>query len=130
MRRKLTRANPGRLAASGGAGELRDARVDSTFTRHPHTVPLAIPHQHPTILIRRDSFERVGLTRTQLDEWLNLTAEEFRVEAGLVVVGPLVGEESLDRLIAELEGTGLAHFEDFFDLSGNWPAWLRLYAGA
>jgi hypothetical protein len=93
-------------------------------------VPLAIPDQHPTILIRREAFERVGLTRTQLDDWLNLTADEFRVEAGLVVVGPLVGEESLDRVIAELEGAGLVYFEEFFELSGNWPGWLRLYAGA
>ena len=93
-------------------------------------MPLAIPDQHPTILIRREAFERVGLTRTQLDDWLNLTADEFRVEAGLVVVGPLVGEESLDRVIAELEGAGLVYFEEFFELSGNWPGWLRLYAGA
>ena len=93
-------------------------------------MPLAIPDQHPTILIRREAFERVGLTRTQLDDWLNLTADEFRVEAGLVLVGPLVGEESLDRVIAELEGAGLVYFEEFFELSGNWPGWLRLYAGA
>ena len=93
-------------------------------------MPLAIPDQNPTILIRREAFERVGLTRTQLDEWLNLTADEFRVEAGLVAVGPIVGDESLDRVIAELEGTGLVYFEDFFDLSGNWPQWLRLFAGA
>ena len=93
-------------------------------------MPLGIPDQHPTILIRRDAFERVGLTRAQLDEWLNLTADEFRVEGGLIAVGPLVGDDSLDRLVAELEGTGLAYFEDFFDLSGNWPEWLRLYAGA
>lgn len=93
-------------------------------------MPLGIPDQNPTILIRREAFERVGLTRSQLDEWLNLTADEFRVEGQLIAVGPIVGEESLDRLIAELEGTGLSHFDDFFELSGNWPSWLRLYAGA
>jgi hypothetical protein len=28
----------------------------------------------------------------------------------------------------ELENRGLAYFDDFFELSGNWPAWLSIYA--
>jgi len=27
-----------------------------------------------------------------------------------------------------LESSGLVYFEDVFELSGNWPGWLRLYA--
>ena len=93
-------------------------------------MPLPIPSDNPTILIRRDAFERLGLTRTQFDQRFNLTDQEFRVEGQLIAVGPLVGDEVLDDLIAELEETGLVYFEDFFDLSGNWPEWLQLYAGA
>ena len=93
-------------------------------------MPLPISSDNPTILIRRGAFERLGLTRAQFDARFNLTAEEFRVEGQLIAIGPLVGDEALDELIAELEETGLDYFEDFFDLSGNWPEWLQLYAGA
>ena len=89
-------------------------------------MPLSIQPDAPTLLIRRDAFERVGLTRTALDERLNLTPDEFRVEGGVVALGPLVGDTALDELIAELEGLGLVYFDDFFELSGNWPEWVRV----
>jgi hypothetical protein len=91
-------------------------------------MPLDVPQGHTTLLIRRAAFERVGLTRTALDERLNLTPEEFRVENNLVVIGPLVGEDTVAGLLEELEQTGLIYFEDFFELSGNWPDWLRILA--
>ena len=93
-------------------------------------MPLPIADHHPTILIRRAAFERAGLTRAQFDERFNLTDAEFRVEGQLVAVGPLVGDDALDDLISELEGTGLVYFEDFFELSGNWPEWLVVHAGS
>jgi hypothetical protein len=93
-------------------------------------MPLTIAAESPTMLIRRDAFERVGLTRAQIDERLNLTPEEFRVEGALIAVGPLVGDDALEQLMGELEGLGLVYFDDFFELSGNWPRWLRLYAQA
>ena len=93
-------------------------------------MPLPIAATGPTLLIRRDAFERVGLTRSALVERLNLTADEFRVEGGLIVVGPLPTGEAIGDLIAELEGMGLEYYEEFFELSGNWPEWLRLYAMA
>jgi hypothetical protein len=34
----------------------------------------------------------------------------------------------LPELIADLEQNGLVYFDDFFELSGNWPEWLVLYA--
>jgi hypothetical protein len=91
-------------------------------------MPLPIADGNPTLLIRRDAFERAGLTRARLDERLNLTPDEFRVEGQLVAVGPLVGETALGELVAELEALGLAYYDDFFELSGNWPDWLRLLA--
>ena len=91
-------------------------------------MPLAINADAPTLLIRKSAFERVGLTRRTVDERLNLTPDEFRVEGDLIAVGPLVGETALPDLVEELENVGLVYFDDFFELSGNWPAWLRLFA--
>lgn len=91
-------------------------------------MPLPISAAAPTLFIRREAFERVGLTRAALDERLGLTEEEFQVEGPLVAVGPILGEVALTALVDELETLGLAYFEDFFELSGNWPDWLQLYA--
>lgn len=90
-------------------------------------MPLIINADAPTLLIRKSAFERVGLTRRAIDERLNLTPDEFRVEGELIAVGPLVGETALPDLVEELETVGLVYFDDFFELSGNWPAWLRLF---
>ena len=91
-------------------------------------MPLPLETTGPTLLIRKAAFERANLTRAQFDEALGLTADEFRVEGGLVAVGPLVGEDTLTDLIARLEEAGLAHYDDFFELTGNWPDWLSLFA--
>ena len=93
-------------------------------------MPLPVSTVGPTLFIRKSAYERSGLSRMQLDERLGLTAEEFRVEGDLIAIGPLVGEDSLSAIIQELEDAGLAYFDDFFELSGNWPPWLQLYAGA
>ena len=89
-------------------------------------MPLDVKAGSPTLLIQREAFERAGLTRAALDERLNLTPDEFRMEKDLIVIGPLVGEDAFADLIAELETTGLVYFDDFFELSGNWPEWLRV----
>lgn len=90
---------------------------------------LAVTHDAPTLFIRRAAYESSGLTRAQLDERLGLTADEFRVEAGLVAIGPIYGAgDQLATVIAELEALGLAYFDDFFELTGNWPEWLQIFA--
>ena len=89
-------------------------------------MPLPIAQGSPTIFILRSAFERVELTRTAIDSRFNLTEDEFRVEGKVIAVGPLVGEDALTELIGELEDLGLTYFEDFFELTGNWPEWLRL----
>ena len=93
-------------------------------------MPLLLPQGQSIVLIRQDAFERSGITRQSIDERYNLTAEEFRVEDGLVAVGPLPSEEALPALLEDLEKSGLTYFEDFFELSGNWPDWLSLFARA
>ncbi len=91
-------------------------------------MPLRIEGTAPTLLIRKAAFERAELTRQRFDEVLNLTDEEFRVEGQLIAVGPLVGEDTMSELIEALEEAGLVYFDDFFELSGNWPDWLRVFA--
>jgi hypothetical protein len=91
-------------------------------------MPLQVQTGAPTLLLRKEAFERIGLTRGSLDERLNLTADEFRVERGLVAIGPIPATADLATLLEELEQLGLVYFDDFFELSGNWPDWLRIYA--
>lgn len=93
-------------------------------------MPIELLHNRGTILIRRNAFERVHLTRSVIDERYNLTDEEFQVEEDLIVVGPLPSEDMIPQMIEDLEQSGLAYFDDFFDLSGNWPEWLTIYTRA
>lgn len=90
-------------------------------------MPLSTPAGAPTLVIRKEAFERAGLTRARLDERLNLTPDEFRIEGALIAVGPIHEEPSLLALVEELEELGLSYFDDFFELSGNWPTWLKLF---
>jgi hypothetical protein len=91
-------------------------------------MPLELLQNNAVMLIRQGAFEASGITRAAIDERYNLTAEEFRVEDGLVLVGPLPSDDALPTLISDLEQNGLVYFDDFFELSGNWPEWLVLYA--
>lgn len=93
-------------------------------------MPLRTDGSAPTLFIRKAAFERAELTRQQFDEALNLTDEEFRVEGALIAIGPLVGDDAISGLIDALEGAGLIYFDDFFELSGNWPEWLVVFAQA
>lgn len=91
-------------------------------------MPLPLAHGHPTLILRRAAFERAGLSRAHFDARLGLTEDEFRVEGGIVCIGPIHEVDDIQNVIAELEALGLEYFADFFDTSGNWPDWLALYA--
>ena len=93
---------------------------------------LSVSTGAPTLFMRREAYEKRGLTRAQIDERLGLTDQEFRVEGNLVAFGPIYSQDGdvLSELIAELEGLGLVYFDDFFELAGNWPEWLRLYTSS
>jgi hypothetical protein len=91
---------------------------------------LQIPTGAPTLFIRRTAYERSGLARSAIDERLGLTPEEFRVEGDVVAIGPVHDTEAFVQLIDELERLGLAYYDDFFELSGNWPEWLSVFAGS
>jgi hypothetical protein len=93
-------------------------------------MPLPLAHANPTLLIRAEAYERAALSRARIDELLTLTDEEFRVERGLVAIGPIFDAAALEALINALEKLGLEYYEDFFELSGVWPDWLRLFAAA
>jgi len=91
---------------------------------------LSVATDAPTLFIRRAAYESSGLTRQAIDERLGLTPDEFRVEGDLIAIGPLHGAagDALGEFITELEALSLTYFEDFFELSGNWPSWLRVFA--
>ena len=48
-----------------------------------------IPAGQSMLLIKRDAYERANLTRAAIDERLNLTADEFTVDGGLIMIGPI-----------------------------------------
>ncbi len=94
------------------------------------SMPIPLPSGRPALVIQKGAFERSGLTRAALDERLGLTPDEFRVEGDLVCIGPIPEDDALQDLIADLEDAGLTYFEDFFELTGNWPDWLSVYVMA
>jgi hypothetical protein len=91
-------------------------------------MPVELSQGRPIVLIRQSSYERSGILRHALDDRFNLTPDEFTVDNGLIRIGPLPSDDLLSDLITALEENGLVYFDDFFDLSGNWPEWLTLYA--
>ena len=93
-------------------------------------MPLHIHSGAPTLFIRRQAYERSGLVRAGLDDRLGLTADEFRVESDVVAIGPIFDAEALAGLLDDFEELGLSYYDDFFELSGNWPAWLSVLVGS
>ena len=93
-------------------------------------MPLRLSDAASTLLIRRPAFEQAGIARSDIDAMLELTDEEFRVEGDIVAIGPVFDAGALTQLVAELENRGLVYFDDFFELSGNWPKWLAVFAMA
>jgi hypothetical protein len=86
-----------------------------------------IPAGQSMLFIKRDAYERSGITREVIDQRLNLTAEEFRVDGRIVIIGPLPDDAALREVLDDFEEAGLAYFDEYFELSGNWPSWIRLY---
>jgi hypothetical protein len=91
-------------------------------------MPLRIADAASSLVVRRTAFEKAGLARAAIDAFLDLTDEEFRVEGDIVAIGPVFDAEALSELVAELEKRGLVYFDDFCELSGNWPPWLSIFA--
>jgi len=91
---------------------------------------LTIGSGAPTLLVRRAAYESSGITRAAIDERLGLTPDEFRVEGDIVAIGPLPGAaaDALGEFVEDLEKLGLVYFDDFFEFSGSWPEWVRLFA--
>jgi hypothetical protein len=90
-------------------------------------MPLPLNPQGPTLAVRRAAFEAAGVDRAALDEIFTLTADDFRVEGELILVGPLPNGDDVGTAIDLLERAGLAYFDDFVELPANWPGWLELF---
>lgn len=93
-------------------------------------MPLSVSSGLPTLFIVRDAFERVSLIRSEIDAMFNLTDAEFVVEGNLIAIGPLPSDDMVGPMVEYFEGKGLVYYDDMFELSGNWPNWLRIYAMA
>jgi hypothetical protein len=91
-------------------------------------MPLSVRAGLPVLFIRKDAFERASLVRSEIDAEFNLTDAEFGVEKGLIAIGPLPSDEMIGPMIEYFEKKGVAYYDDMFELSGNWPEWLQLYA--
>ncbi|MEO5589629.1 MAG: hypothetical protein ABIS03_08590 [Gemmatimonadaceae bacterium] len=91
-------------------------------------MPLSIPANLPTLFIRKEAFERVSLMRSDIDSMFGLTDKEFRMEGGLIAIGPLPSDDLLIPMIEHFEKAGIVYHDDMFELSGNWPEWLCLFA--
>lgn len=90
-------------------------------------MPLLLPYEAPTLLVRKAAFEGAGLVRRAIDERFSLTPDEFRVEGDIVAIGPLHEDNAIVALTEHLESLGLVYFDDFMEMSGNWPAWLGVW---
>lgn len=93
-------------------------------------MPIEINAGAPTLFIRRAAYERTGLVRAAIDERLGLTPDEFRAEGEVLAIGPAYDGDAFAALVDELEQLGLTYYDDFFELSGNWPEWLAVFAGS
>lgn len=90
-------------------------------------MPIQLSAGSPTIVVRRAAFERASLSRRAIDQALVLTDEEFRVERELIAIGPIYDSDGLGALVRAFEDAGLQYFDDFFEMSGNWPDWLTVH---
>jgi hypothetical protein len=86
-----------------------------------------IPAGQSMLFIKRDAYERAGITRESIDRRLNLIADEFMVDGTLIVIGPIPDDAALREILDDLEEAGLSYFDEYFELSGNWPPWMRLF---
>ena len=93
-------------------------------------MPLKVQASRSTEFIRRTAFETAGMQRVDIDTRFNLTDAEFQVEGDLIAIGPLPSDDDLSTMMASLESRGLIYFDDFFELSGNWPEWLAVFVQA
>lgn len=89
-------------------------------------MPLPLQAGASTLIVRKDAFERSGITRAQIDLVLTLTADEFRVEKGIVAIGPIYDDEGLVALVEAFEAAGLEYDVDYCELSGGWPQWVNV----
>lgn len=93
-------------------------------------MPLKVAAGNSTVFVRRVAFEAAGLLRAEIDSRFNLTDQEFRLEGDIIAIGPLPSEDDVPLMVADLEERGLSYFDDFFELSGNWPEWLAVFVQA
>ena len=91
-------------------------------------MPLPVSSGLPTLFVRKEAFEKASLSRSEIDSTFNLTDAEFRVEGSLIAIGPLPSDDMTGPMVEYLEQKGIIYYDEMFELSGNWPEWLKLFA--
>jgi hypothetical protein len=89
-------------------------------------MPLPLRAGASTLIVRREAFERTSITRSQIDVALTLTDDEFRVEQGIIAIGPIYDDDGLVALVEAFEAAGLEYDVDYCELSGGWPDWVKV----
>jgi hypothetical protein len=81
------------------------------------------------LVVRLASLNERGLTVEKLLDALE-TSAPFDSNDEIASFGPHFGAEVLETLVRRLTDLGLEYFDDFFEFSGDFPAWCTFRVSA
>ncbi|MEM6925804.1 MAG: hypothetical protein AAF602_02650 [Myxococcota bacterium] len=79
-------------------------------------------------VIRAARASEVGASVADIVEQLGFPPSSIGVGNGVIVVGPVFGEETSRSLTTALERAGLSYYDDFYTFEEPFPEWLTVGA--